>query len=396
MLEDPTQKEVEKVVQRACSSRLAYAFGQAVQLYDISRSTLDLSRAIESYNYFLVDADHGNKPNFFFSAISGLTGLLKSTRRNAIREEYRRITLDEAREEQNLGSSFDSMKDLFLMARLSEDRASVEELVDRGTVLLRNEITSDFSGFVDGLFDLFKATGDRSFLDMYESMTMTVDEKKFHPDYFDENPLIALPLFQATGDSAYIPDIIAYCESSIEKEEYRTAEAIYFEMFQLTGDKGYFDKARELLEITKERASAEKPFLNLTSLFSSLDQEISSEGAIYTAVTGETYEHGSFMPSRRIMNEAQVAARISSDVDALIRYVYVSPTQEDINSLRKNISILDEMSADDFVIRGHLFDLYQITGASEDYTRIKKSFESFAAQDSNIGRCSLLLKQISR
>ena len=131
-------------------------------------------------------------------------------------------------------------------------------------------------------------------------------------------------------------------------------------------------------------------------MFSSLDQEISSEGAIYTAVTGETYEHGSFMPSRRIMNEAQVAARISSDVDALIRYVYVSPTQEDINSLRKNISILDEMSADDFVIRGHLFDLYQITGASEDYTRIKKSFESFAAQDSNIGRCSLLLKQISR
>ena len=96
------------------------------------------------------------------------------------------------------------------------------------------------------------------------------------------------------------------------------------------------------------------------------------------------------------MNEAQVAARISSDVDALIRYVYVSPTQEDINSLRKNISILDEMSADDFVIRGDLFDLYQITGASEDYTRIKKSFESFAAQDSNIGRCSLLLKQISR
>ena len=267
------------------------------------------------------------------------------------------------------------------MTRLSEDKKSVEDLIERGIFLVQNELDIDFIQFSDRLLDLYKATGERKFIEMYESMTTTTGEKRHPFDSVYDDVSIALPVFEATGDVTYIPNVIAYCESFIREKKYRTAESIYFDLFKHTGDKSYFDKARDMFEITKECASEENPALHYVSFFSALDESVKEHGTLSQALSGREYEHESLMPSKGQMNEMEVMARVSQDVRTLMKYARVTQDQDDINSVRKNISVLHDIGMDDCIIIGHICDLYQVSGASKDYDLIKKGFKSFVSHD---------------
>jgi len=115
------------------------------------------------------------------------------------------------------------------MTRLQEDRKLLDQILVKGIQTWKKGIDTNFSNFTDRLIDLYKVTGNRSYLEKYESLIIIKDGKKRHPAFMKDNPLIAFPIFIATKDFKYIREIDDYCKSAIEKKEYRTAEDIFLE-----------------------------------------------------------------------------------------------------------------------------------------------------------------------
>ena len=95
------------------------------------------------------------------------------------------------------------------------------------------------------------------------------------------------------------------------------------------------------------------------------------------------------------MNELEVASRLSCDVNTLTRYALHNPNQKDINDLRRDISLLFEMHGSSTTYLSHLFDLYQITGASKDLKEIRRRFRTYVTDKHEIVEHEDLLNQIA-
>lgn len=227
-------------------------------------------------------------------------------------------------------------------------------------------------------------------------MIFTKKGKKIHPAHMNENPLGVLPIFKATGDKKYIPDIETYCQSAINKNEYRTAEHVYFKLFEITKEKKYFDKAKEMTEIMKENVSKEKLILSPRNILESLDKVLSAQNKTQEILTEKVYEKPSIMPSLKEMNELEVSIRIGSDINTLLKYVTKFRNDKDVEELRMSISLLEEMTdLNSSMALGYLFDLYQITEDKTDLDNIRKRFESYISKELNLMEAEDLLKQIS-
>ncbi|MDP2924890.1 MAG: hypothetical protein Q8N99_00800 [Nanoarchaeota archaeon] len=394
-LEEPRQEEIEKTQQDLIKFRQSHAFSWAAKLCLDTGSQEDLHLVVRAYNNTL-EWDNG-----YFGTEDDLRVLFQATRRDFIRHEYRKRVLEEAETEWKLGGSFDDLIELFFMTRLPEDRDLVDKIMYRGIKALKRGVSTNFSNFTHRLFDLHRATGDKRYLAEYESLTVTRNGKKKHPAYIGENPLVVLPVFEVTKDPRYISEIEAHCKSAIEKREYRSAEAIYFRMFELTGNRDYFVKAREMFEKIREEVSEEKPILSLENIFGAVDKVVSAQDEAQKILHGEPeddedYTRQSFLPSREKMNELEVAARLSGDVDILTRYaLHNSSNPRDIGDLRRNISLLIEMQGGTMTYLNHLLNLYQITGASEDFEEIRRRFQIYVADEHNIVEHEDLLGQIA-
>lgn len=384
---EPTNKEVEKVINRLTSLKLSRSFSSASKLYSISENVEDLARAVDYYNKFLECENKTEYPNFFFNAREGLKILLKTSKRNAIREEYKNKSLEQVKEDWMVGTAFSNIKDLFLITRLPYDKRTLDELIEKGINLLENGISTNFSNYTEELFELFEATKNKDYLEKYESI---------HSIKNKNNHLVALSIFEATGDHKYLPDIEDYCQTTVKKSEYKIAEHIYFKMFEVTKDKKYFNKAKEMTEIMKEAVSEEKYIITPEIIYKSLNKVLSAQNKTQEMLTGENQEYFSVMPSLKEMNQLEVSIRISENINILLKYTTKFPDDKDIKDLRMNISLLEEITTfNSDITLDYLFDLYQITGNYQDLDKIKSKFESYILEEPDIMKSEMLLKKMA-
>lgn len=393
---EPTDKEIKEVVRRLCSFKLSRAFESASKLYAISEEAEDLSRAVDSYNRYFECENESEHPNFFFNAKRGLELLLRTSRRNDIREEYKRRALEEGEEDWMVGTAFSDLKDLFLMTKLREDKNKVDEFIDRGIDLLKKGVSTNFANYIEKLFELFKFSGDRSYLDKYESIISMRRGKKIHPAHIGDNPLVIFPIFEITRDAKYIPIIERYCKSSIEKHEYRTAEHFYFRIFELTGDKKYFDRAREIRDTFKDEVSEEKKLLDSKILLKSLNKVLKAHAETSEILKEERTESFATNPPLEFLNEVEVSSRISYNINNYVKYLKYYYDLNDVDDLRKNISILEEMSHGKMMVLGNLLDLYQITGDVMDLNMIKDSFQNYVRTEHDLFENKIVLEVLGR
>ncbi len=398
-VKEPTKKEMEEVSRHLYKFKLSNAFEKAARLYSISNSIEDLSVVIRLYNSLSEFETHHS-----IFTDNSLETIFKTSRKNAVREEYVNRLLKDAEDDFFVGSSFDRLTDLFLLTKLPEDKELVDKLMERGISLLKKRKSTNFGNFTDRFFDLYKFTRDEKYINNFKSLEIEVNGERKHPYFIPKvvNINTTFPVFIATKNPKYIPELESHCSLLIKKKHYRSAENVYFEIFKATNNKDYLNKAREMFEIIKEEGSEEKPIISLEGLFGIIDKSIKttneSQKVFYEEATSqkipEESEEFSIMPTREKMNEIEVSSRIMQNTRTLLKYLKHDNNKKDLDELRKNISLLDELNG--FPTNfGYLFDLYQLSGDNKDLTEIENKFKKYVSVEHHITEHENLLKELA-
>ncbi|VVB78097.1 Uncharacterised protein [uncultured archaeon] len=395
VLKNPTKKEIEVAGKRLYELRLIGIMGVSTELYSKTNQNEDLARAIHVHNTLLKWSDN-DFPDMTIE--DNLVSLLKLTKRNAIREEYRKTLLKEAQNDFYVGSSFDRMADLFFMTRIKEDKESADKLMEKGIDLIKNNKDTNFGNFTGKFFELYDFTGDKSYLEKFKSMAWIVDGEEYHPHFMGTGST-AISLFHATKDKKYLPEIESYSELMAKKGNFRSAEGIYFMMFENTKEKEYLIKAREMFEKMNNEGTNEKPIISPNEVFGAINSVMSAMNDTRNMVLEETgdawkkEEVESICPEESYFSELENAVELGIETGVRMRYLKNHVEYpEDLDKIRKNIGMLFEMKMGPHIsFFNHLFDLYQITGANEDLSEIRKRLKNYSkGKHGGVEPCELI------
>ena len=399
-LKSPKKREIEEARKSLYESRLRDVIELSAELYKKTRSEEDLARAVHVHNT-LVEWSDKDFPDLTIE--QNLVSLLTLTKKNAIREEYRNRMLKEAEEDFYVGSSFDRMVDLFFMTRLPEDKELADKLMERGIELIKEGKSTNFGNFTGKFFELYEFTKDLSYLEKFRSMAVQVDEEEWHPHFMGTGST-AIPIFLATEDRKYIPEIKSYCEVMEKKGNFKTAHGIYFTLFEKTKEKVYLTKAREMLKRVRNNGSAERPILSPKKVFDAINEVVSAMNETRNMVLedmGDSWkkeEADQIFMGEEFVRELEDTVRTSSETNMLMRYLKNHVEYpEDIDTVRRNLTTLFNMKHGPHVdFFNNLFDLYQVTGSVEDLDEIRKRVREYSSKRSEAIWQSDLLKAVYR